>query len=165
MLDNKISDRIRQIVHAQDQAFTETLNTNCTAILNRLSAKGLAASGTSVKEMNDVCRAILNDRSRFIWETFKRVLSQLHVGWSPELADDLKLEMRAHLNKNAGEANRVFRARLTVPFPADQLPINEYYLMGTYNAEIDLLAASLRINSERAAAAVEGAKYPKQLLG
>lgn len=100
----------------------------------------------------------LNDRSRYIWNTFKRVLLQLQVEWSAELAEDLKREMRAHLNENAGEANRMFRTRLPIPFPADQLPINEYYLMGTYNAEIDLLAAALKVNAERAVAAVESAK-------
>jgi len=158
MLDTKISDRIRQIVHAQDQAFTEQLNNNCTAIQHRLSAQGSALSGNAIIEMYNMCRAVLNDRANFIWETFKRVVATLQVKWSADLLADLRREMEMHLNENAGEANRVFRARIHKGLPSDQLPINEHYIAGRLNAEIELLVAALKVNAEKTAAAAEGSE-------
>lgn len=157
MLGAKIADRIRQIVHAQQQAFTEQLNNNCIVIQNRLTAQGSGLGGRAIKEMYDMCRAVLNDRANFIWETFKRVLSALQVEWSTDLATDLKQEMAAHLNENAGEANRVFRNRIPKGLPPDELPINEHYITARLNAEIDLLVAALKVRAERVAAAEEGA--------
>ena len=155
MLDDAISSRIRQLIQARHQGFTDSLNAKCIQVKHENSRTGSIVSGATLMGLHKVCVGDLNDFGRFIWETTKRVLTTFQVNWSANLAADLKNDLRQHLNQAAGEANRVFHAQLPVDpsghiqRAAASFPINEHYLLAIYGAEADLYADGLKASEAK----------------
>lgn len=151
MLEENIARRIRDIVNAEDEAFTRETKNKCTLILHEMAATGLAASGAAVNKLQLACEEQVMKNAHFVWTTIERVLRILHVKWRPGLAEDIQSEFATILNRTAGEANRIFREVVPKTAELSQIVngvmITEYRARAKYNPEINLFCDALKEQS------------------
>jgi Cdc6-like AAA superfamily ATPase len=146
MLQQNISQRIRNIVQTRQETYTNALHAACQQAMQDTAIQAIRNPSSLAARAKQLCDQLVMQRAGFIWETIQRVANTMRITWYPTLADDLKAELRTLLNQEAGEANRVFHERITIP-EAAQIVILDVPAISLYNPEIDLLCDGLRADA------------------
>ena len=89
MPDNKVSDLVDSLTRVQFNERQGQLQRDIALAQSQMVARGLGRSGAIVQRVYELCSRDVEIRTLLIWQTLVRVLSQVGVRYSDDLATDL----------------------------------------------------------------------------
>jgi len=115
-----------------------------------MAARGLGRSGAIVQRVYELCSRDVEIRTLLIWQTLVRVLSQVGVRYSDDLATDLKQEIRKYLSSILDYPNDCLQKivqQIGIGIATSLSDVREQAFMKV-DAEIDLFVLSLLRQTE-----------------
>ena len=150
MLDNKITDLVDRMTRVQFNERQGQLQRDIALAQSQMVARGLGRSGAIVQRVYELCSRDVEIRTLLIWQTLVRVLSQVGVRYSDDLAADLKQEIRKYLSSILEHPNDCLQKivqQIGIGMATSLSDVREQALMKV-DAEIDLFVLSLLRQTE-----------------
>ena len=150
MLDNKVSDLVDRMTRVQFNERQGQLQHDIALAQSQMAARGLGRSGAIVQRVYELCSRDVEIRTLLIWQTLVRVLSQVGVRYSDDLATDLKQEIRKYLSSILDYANDCLQKivqQIGIGMATSLSDVREQAFMKV-DAEIDLFVLSLLRQTE-----------------
>ena len=150
MLDNKVSDLVDRMTRVQFNERQGQLQHDIALAQSQMAARGLGRSGAIVQRVYELCSRDVEIRTLLIWQTLVRVLSQVGVRYSDDLATDLKQEIRKYLSSILDYANDCLQKivqQIGIGIATSLSDVREQAFMKV-DAEIDLFVLSLLRQTE-----------------
>jgi hypothetical protein len=147
VLDPKIIERARSLIHAEWPDKRAGLDRELSRIVSQASAAGRLRSGNTVRMLQGVAENELKARAHLVLNVLQRVHNALGAATYDGLANDLKQEAEIHINENALSLTEELknRAGRLLPDMAKRMSLMDAQSAATakVNAEIDLYVDSL----------------------
>ena len=145
MLDPKIAERARNLIHPAIQARREPLRAKIDEILSNMSARGIAISGMTAQLVFQECEKELRERTEIAWTSLRKVHSLLGAHRTTTVAADIKHEVSIYRTEAAIELANVMKDIVArVGFGQNlSLSFAQIQAEQEINGEIDLYVDSL----------------------
>ena len=145
MLDRKIAERARNLIHPAIYARREPLQAKISEILSNMSARGVAMSSMTAQLVFQECAKELLERNRIAWASLRKVHELLGAPRSTTLADDIKHEASIYRRETLIELTNIANDIVArVGFGKDlSLSPTQIQAEQEINGEIDLYTDSL----------------------
>jgi len=151
MLDNKVSDLVDRMTRVQFNERQGQLQHDIALAQSQMAARGLGRSGAIVQRVYELCSRDVEIRTLLIWQTLVRVLSQVGVRYSDDLAADLKQEIRKYLSSILEHPNDCLQKivqQIGIGMATPLLSDAREQAFMKVDAEIDLFVLSLLRQTE-----------------
>ena len=151
MLDNKITDLVDRMTRVQFNERQGQLQRDIALAQSQMVARGLGRSGAIVQRVYELCSRDVEIRTLLIWQTLVRVLSQVGVRYSDDLAADLKQEIRKYLSSILEHPNDCLQKivqQIGIGMATPLLSDAREQAFMKVDAEIDLFVLSLLRQTE-----------------
>ena len=145
MLDQKIAERARNLIHPAISARRDPLRAKISEILSDMSVRGVAMSGMTAQLVFQECAKELLERNRIAWASVRRAHELLGAPRTETLATDIKHEVSIYRREAAVELTDIAKDVVArVGFGKDLcLSLTQTQAEQEINGEIDLYADSL----------------------
>lgn len=148
MLDQKITDRARNLIHPAINARRHPLQMKVGEILGKMAARGVAMSSMTVELVFRECEREVIARNRLAWENLRKVHELLVGIRTPTLAEDFKKEVAIYRQESVHELTQTVQdivARTGVINPSQQPSLSHSQIQAQQevDAEIDLYVDTL----------------------
>ncbi|MGH8610489.1 MAG: hypothetical protein ACREYF_00185 [Gammaproteobacteria bacterium] len=158
MLDRELQDLARRIVNPGLEARAQRLREKHLGLVQQMVSRGVLASSMTMQLTTRMCAEELHERADFAWQSLQRVMKEAGIVDSPELAQDLKHELRIYLNQIWIELRTFAEGAIRRIWPQYEAPVEDatrtvelaYAQAGDrLMPEVDLFVAGLRADRER----------------
>lgn len=150
MLDPKVTELARTMIHVQFDERREQLRRDIERITTEMAERGMLRSGATFMKIRDLCAREVEIRAQIVWQVLVRVLSTIGVCPSDSLPSDLKGEVESYFPPDLPELTQTLRkaAELVRAPEVPSLTDPRNRALKKVNAEIDLFVLSFLSRTE-----------------